>query len=79
MNFKAAKLKAVMLPVTGALLGGIVGGPVGLMVGMKVGAAAALVGGASGKMVVSSLLIIKFLADFKLAFTSTPLQSPDAC
>lgn len=42
---KAAKYKAAILPVAGAVVGGIVAGPVGLYVGAKVGGIAGLVGG----------------------------------
>lgn len=46
---QASKLKAAMLPVTGAVLGAILGGPLGLMVGAKVGVVAGLVGTAGGE------------------------------
>ncbi|KAI8496182.1 endoplasmic reticulum-Golgi intermediate compartment organization [Branchiostoma belcheri] len=38
---KAAKYKAAMFPVAGALIGGVLGGPIGLVAGMKIGAGAA--------------------------------------
>lgn len=41
---KAARLKATLYPLTGALLGTCIGGPVGLLAGLKIGAVAALGG-----------------------------------
>lgn len=41
---KAARMKAALYPLTGALLGTCIGGPVGLFAGLKVGAVAALGG-----------------------------------
>lgn len=41
---KAAKLKASLYPLTGALLGTCIGGPVGLIAGLKIGAMTALGG-----------------------------------
>ncbi|XP_006818668.1 syntaxin-17-like, partial [Saccoglossus kowalevskii] len=45
---KAAKYKALMFPVAGAMLGGVVGGPIGLVAGAKIGLAAAVGGGVIG-------------------------------
>ncbi|XP_019638220.1 PREDICTED: syntaxin-17-like [Branchiostoma belcheri] len=45
---KAAKYKAAMFPVAGALIGGVLGGPIGLFAGMKIGAGAAVGGGILG-------------------------------
>lgn len=45
---KAAKYKAAVYPVTGAVIGGCLGGPIGLFVGMKAGAAALAIGGLLG-------------------------------
>ncbi|XP_077997451.1 syntaxin-17-like [Glandiceps talaboti] len=45
---KAAKYKAMMFPVAGAMIGGVVGGPVGLLAGAKLGMAAAIGGGLIG-------------------------------
>ena len=41
---KAAKFKATMYPLTGALIGTCLGGPVGLLAGLKIGGLAALGG-----------------------------------
>lgn len=41
---KAAKFKAAMYPITGALIGTCIGGPVGLLAGLKIGGLAALGG-----------------------------------
>jgi len=41
---KAAKLKTVLYPITGALLGTCIGGPIGLLAGLKIGGLAALGG-----------------------------------
>ena len=41
---KAARYKAALYPITGALLGTCIGGPVGLLAGLKIGAVAALGG-----------------------------------
>lgn len=41
---RAAKYKAALYPLTGALLGTCIGGPVGLIAGLKVGGLAALGG-----------------------------------
>ena len=41
---KAAKFKATMYPLTGALIGTCIGGPVGLLAGLKIGGLAALGG-----------------------------------
>ncbi|XP_078621023.1 syntaxin-17-like [Branchiostoma floridae x Branchiostoma japonicum] len=45
---KAAKYKAAMFPVAGALIGGVIGGPIGLVAGLKIGAGAAVGGGILG-------------------------------
>ena len=42
---QAAKYKAAILPVAGALLGGVLGGPIGLFAGAKLGGLAGVVGG----------------------------------
>lgn len=42
---KASKLKAAMLPLTGALIGCVAAGPVGLLAGFKLGGLAAALGG----------------------------------
>ncbi|XP_018325419.1 syntaxin-17 [Agrilus planipennis] len=39
---KAAKLKRVTYPITGALIGGVIGGPIGLIGGLKIGGLAAV-------------------------------------
>ncbi|XP_070570616.1 syntaxin-17-like [Ptychodera flava] len=44
----AAKYKAMIIPVAGAVIGGAVGGPVGLLAGAKLGMAAAVGGGLVG-------------------------------
>lgn len=44
----AAKYKAAIFPVAGALIGGVVAGPVGLIAGAKIGLAGALGGVAAG-------------------------------
>lgn len=41
---KAAKFKATLYPLTGALIGTCIGGPVGLFAGLKIGGLAALGG-----------------------------------
>lgn len=41
---KAARLKATLYPLTGALLGTCIGGPIGLLAGLKIGAVAAVGG-----------------------------------
>ncbi|XP_035660846.1 syntaxin-17-like [Branchiostoma floridae] len=46
--FQAAKYKAAMFPVAGALIGGVIGGPIGLVAGLKIGAGAAVGGGILG-------------------------------
>ena len=47
-----ARIKANMLPISGALLGGVVGGviggPVGLVAGLKAGTITAVAGGTAG-------------------------------
>lgn len=45
---RAAKYKAALYPLTGALVGCVVGGPVGLVAGLKLGVAAAVGGGLIG-------------------------------
>ncbi|XP_046643546.1 syntaxin-17-like [Daphnia pulicaria] len=45
---KAAKFKATMYPVTGALIGTCIGGPVGFLAGLKIGGLAALGGSLLG-------------------------------
>ncbi|XP_046377157.1 syntaxin-17-like isoform X2 [Haliotis rufescens] len=45
---KAAKYKAAILPVAGAVLGGVVAGPLGLLAGAKIGGLAAAAGGVAG-------------------------------
>jgi len=42
---RAAKLKAALIPLTGAVIGGCVAGPLGLMAGFKLGGLAAAIGG----------------------------------
>jgi syntaxin 17 len=46
---RAARYKATMYPIAGALLGGCLGGPIGLIAGIKLGGLAALGCGVIGK------------------------------
>lgn len=46
---KAARYRATMYPIAGAVLGGCLGGPVGLIAGIKLGGLAALGCGFIGK------------------------------
>lgn len=48
--FQAAKYKAAILPVGGAVLGGMVAGPLGLLAGLKIGGLAAAAGGVAGRL-----------------------------
>ena len=41
---RAAKLRATMYPITGALIGTCIGGPVGLLAGLKIGGLVAIGG-----------------------------------
>ncbi|KAK6165855.1 hypothetical protein SNE40_022684 [Patella caerulea] len=45
---KAAKYKAAIFPVVGAVMGGLIGGPLGAVAGLKLGGAAAVSGGVVG-------------------------------
>ncbi|KAK6165853.1 hypothetical protein SNE40_022683 [Patella caerulea] len=45
---QAAKYKAAIFPVAGAVIGGVLGGPIGLVAGLKLGGAAAVSGGVVG-------------------------------
>ena len=50
--FQAAKYKAAIFPVAGAVIGTALGGPVGLVVGAKIGAVVGAVGvGTAGKCI----------------------------
>eukprot|EP00794_Sanderia_malayensis_P017563 gene17563-19315_t len=42
---QASKLKAAMIPITGAVVGGLIAGPIGLLAGFKLAGVAAAVGG----------------------------------
>ena len=47
-HLQTSRLKAVLLPVGGAIIGGAIGGPIGFYAGMKIGAVAAFGGSAVG-------------------------------
>ncbi|XP_074653695.1 syntaxin-17-like isoform X2 [Tubulanus polymorphus] len=55
---KAAKYKAALYPVAGALIGGAIGGPVGLVAGIKLGVASAVGGSILG--LTGGSLLMKF-------------------